>query len=85
MVKDVQGAGHIQVKGLRYPVSLRDMLRQKRRVEVGKNRHIFRAGVCQIGPVDHLHGPVNYRLFDGFQPVLAAHHKLTERQHKVGF
>ena len=54
-------------------------------MQVGKDRHILRAGVCQIRPVDHLHGPVNDRLFNGFQPVLAAHDKLTERQHKVGF
>ena len=54
-------------------------------MEVGQDRHIFRAGVCQIGPVDHPHGPVNDRLFNGFQPVFAAHDQFTERQHKVGF
>ena len=54
-------------------------------MQVGKDGHILRAGVCQIRPVDHLHSTVNDRLFNGFQPVLAAHDKLTERQHKVGF
>ena len=42
---------HIQVKGLRHPVGIRDMLRHKRRMEIGQDRHIFRAVVCQIGPV----------------------------------
>ena len=54
-------------------------------MQVGQDGHILRAGVCQIGPVDHLHGTVNDRLFDGFQPVLAAHDKLTERQHEITF
>ena len=54
-------------------------------MQVGQDGHIFRAGVCQIGPVDHLHGTVNDRLFNGFQPVLAAHDKLTERQHEIAF
>ena len=69
VVKHVQAAVHIQIKGLCHPVGLRDMLRHKRRVQIRKDRHIFRAGVCQIGPVDHLHRPVNHRLFDGFQPA----------------
>ena len=54
-------------------------------MQVCKDGHIFRLGVCQIRPVDHLYRPVDHRLFNGFQPVLAAHDKLTERQHKVGF
>ena len=48
----------------------RDMLRHKRRMKFGQERQI---------------SPVNYGLFDGFQPVLAARDKLTERQQKVGF
>ena len=54
-------------------------------MQVGQDRHILRAGVCQIGPVDYLHSTVNDCLFDGFQPVLAAHDKLTERQHEIAF
>ena len=85
VVKDIQAAGHIEVKGLRHTVGLRDVLGGQGGVEVGEDRHLLRAGVCQIGPVDYLHGPVDHRLFDRLQTVLAAHHQLTERQHEVAF
>ena len=85
VVKDVEAAGHIEVKGLRHPVGLRDVLGGQGGVEVGEDGHFLRAGVCQVGPVDHLHGPVDHRLFDRLQTVLAAHHQLAERQHEVAF
>ena len=85
VVKDVEAAGHIEVKGLRHTVGLRDVLGGQGGVEVGEDGHFLRAGVCQVGPVDHLHGPVDHRLFDRLQTVLAAHHQLTERQHEVAF
>ncbi len=85
VIKDIQATGHIQVKGLRHPVGLRDVLGGQGGVEVGKDGHFLRGGVCQVGPVDHLHGPVDHRLFDRLQTVLAAHHQLAERQHEVAF
>ena len=30
-------------------------------VEVGEDGHFLRGRVCQVGPVDHLHGPVDHR------------------------
>ncbi|CAN4046380.1 Thioredoxin reductase, partial [Dysosmobacter welbionis] len=44
-----------------------------------------RPGIGKVGLVDHLHRPVDDRLFDGLQPRLAAHDELAEGQHEVGF
>ena len=85
VVKEIQRAGHIQIKCLCHAVSFRQVLRHKRIVQVGQDRHILRARVCKVVLIDTLHGAVNDCPFNGFQPGFAAHDKLTQRQHKVGF
>lgn len=83
MIKNIQRAGHIQVQCLRYPVRLRQVLVEQGLVEVRQNRHILRAGVCQIGAIDCFHGTVYHGAFNRFQTCFAAHDQLTERQHKI--
>lgn len=83
MIKNIQRAGHIQVQCLRYPVRLRQVLVEQGLVEVRQNRHILRAGVCQIGAIDCFHGTVYHGALNRFQTCFAAHDQLTERQHKI--
>lgn len=83
VIKNIQRAGHIQVQCLRYPVRLRQVLVEQGLVEVRQNRHILRAGVCQIGAIDCFHGTVYHGAFNRFQTCFAAHDQLTERQHKI--
>ncbi len=85
VVEEVQGTVHIQVQCLGHSVGLRDVLGQQGVHQVAQNRHILGPGVGKVGLVDHLHRPVDDRLFDGLQAGLAAHDELAEGQHKVGF
>ena len=85
VVKNVQRARHIQVECLRYPVRLRQVLVEQGLVEVRQNRHILRAGVCQIRAIDSFHGTVYHGAFNRFQTRFAAHDQFTERQHKIRF
>ena len=85
MIEEVQRTIHIEVQRLSHPVGLRDVLGQQGVHQVAQNRHIPRPGVGKVGLVDHLHRPVDDRLFDGLQARLAAHDELAEGQHKVGF
>ena len=63
---------------LGHPVSLRDVLGQQGVHLIAQNRHILRPGVGKAGLVDHLHRPVDDRLFDGLQAGLATHDELAE-------
>ena len=85
VIKHIQRAGHIQVQCLRYPVRFRQVLVEQGLVEVRQNRHIFRAGIRQIGAVDGFHGTVYHGAFNRFQTRFAAHDQFTERQHKIRF
>lgn len=83
VIKNIQRAGYIQVECLCYPVRLRQVLVEQGLVEVRQNRHILRAGVCQIGAIDCFHGTVYHGALNRFQTCFAAHDQLTERQHKI--
>ena len=83
VIKHIQRARHIQIECLRHPVRFRQVLVEQGLVEVRQNRHILRAGVCQIGAVDGFHGTVYHGTFNRFQTCFAAHDQLTERQHKI--
>ena len=85
VIKHIQRAGHIQVQCLRYPVRFRQVLVEQGLVEVRQNRHILRAGVCQIGAIDSFHGTVYHGALNRFQTCFAAHDQFTERQHKIRF
>ena len=85
MVEEVQRTVHIQVQCLGHPVSLRDVLGQQGVHQIAQNRHILRPGVGKVGLVDHLHRPVDDRLFDGLQAGLATHDELAEGQHEIAF
>ena len=61
------------------------LLLRQRGVEVGEDRHIFRARVCKIRLIDALYSAVDHSTLNGFQPRFPAHDKLTEGQHKVRF
>ena len=54
-------------------------------VEIFQNRHIFRAGVSEIFPIDKMHTAVNDRLFHREQTFFAANNQLTQREDKVCF
>ena len=54
-------------------------------IQIFQQRHILRAGVCDIGAVHNPHGTVNDRLFHRLQTVTSACRQFTERQDKVGF
>ena len=83
VIKNIQRAGHIQVQCLRHSVRFRQVLVEQGLVEVRENRHILRAGVCQIGAIDSFHGTVYHGAFNRFQTCFATHDQLTERQHKI--
>ena len=85
VIKNIQRARHVQIECLRHPVRFRQVLVEQGLVEVRQNRHILRAGVCQIGAIDSFHGTVYHGAFNRFQTCFAAHDQLTERQHKIRF
>ena len=85
VVEEVQRTVHIEVQRLGHPVGLRDVLGQQGVHQVAQNRHILRLGGGKVGLIDHLHRPVDDRLFYGLQSRLAAHDELAEGQHEVGF
>ena len=85
MVEEVERAVYIQVKCLRHTLRLRDALRHERVQQIAQHGHILRPRVREVRLIDHLHSPVNDGFLDSLQPCLAAHDKLTERQHEITF
>ena len=85
VVKNIQAAMHIQFQCRRDPLCLRLRLPFDLVIQIFQQRHILRAGVCDIGAVHDPHGTVNDRLFHRLQTVPAACRQFAERQDKVRF
>ena len=69
VVKNIQAAMHIQFQCRRDPLCLRLRLPLDLVIQIFQQRHILRAGVCDIGAVHDPHGTVNDRFFHWLQTV----------------
>ena len=69
VVKNIQAAMHIQFQRRRDPLRLRLRLPLDLVIQIFQQRHILRAGVCDIGAVHDPHSTVNDRLFHRLQTV----------------
>ena len=85
VVKNIQAAMHIQFQRCRDPLRLRLRLPFDLVIQIFQQRHILRAGVCDIGAVHDPHSTVNDRLFHRLQTVPSACRQFAERQDKVRF
>ena len=80
-----QAAMHIQFQCRRDTLRLRLRLPLDLVIQIFQQRHIFRAGVCDIWAVHDPHGTVNDRFFHWLQTVPTACRQFAERQDKVRF
>ena len=85
VVEQVQGAFHIDFQSRSNMVGFLLVLLEQGVVQVLKNGHILRVGICKIFAVNQMHTAVNDRFLHRQQPFLAAYHQFTQRKNKVGF
>ena len=85
MVEQVQAAMHIDFKRRRNPLGFGFGLNLQLDVQILQNRHGFRLRVGEIRLIHRTDAPVDDRLFNRLQALLAADDQLAHRQHKVGF
>ena len=84
VVKEVEGAGAVELQGRRYPLGLRLRLLEQLFIEVLEQRGLAVPDPQGQLPVDLPHTAVNDGFLDGLQAVLAAHHQLTQGEQEVG-
>ena len=85
VIEDVQRAVNIDFKGSCDALCLRLLLISQNVVEVFKDRHFLRFGVCKKLLIDHANTAVNDGLLNRLQAVLAADNQLTHGENEVGF
>ena len=85
VIKNIQAAMYIQFQCSRDPLCLWLRLPLDLVIQIFQQRHILRAGVCDIGAIYDPHGTVNDRLFHRVQTVPATCRQFAERQDKVRF
>ena len=85
MIEDVQRAVNIDFKGSCDALCLRFLLISQNVVEVFKDRHFLRLGVCKKLLIDHADAAVNDGLLNRLQAVLAADNQLTHGEDEVRF
>ena len=85
VIEDVQRAVNIDFKGSCDALCLRLLLISQNVVEVFKDRHFLRFGVCKKLLIDHANTAVNDGLLNRLQAVLAADNQLTHGEDEVGF
>ena len=85
VIEDVQRAVNIDFKGGCDALCLRLLLISQNVVEVFKDRHFLRFGVCKKLLIDHANTAVNDGLLNRLQAVLAADNQLTHGEDEVGF
>ena len=85
VIEDVQRAVNIDFKGSCDALCLRLLLISQNVVEVFKDRHFLRFGVCKKLLIDHANTAVNDGLLNRLQAVLAADNQFTHGEDEVGF
>ena len=78
VVKNIQTAMHIQFQCSRDPLCLWLRLPLDLVIQIFQQRHILRAGVCNIGAVHDPHSTVNDRFLHRLQTVPSACRQFTE-------
>ena len=83
VVKEVEGAGAVELQGRRHPLGLRLRLFQKFLVQVLEQGRFPVPDPQGQLPVHLPHTAVNDSFFNGLQSVLAAHHQLAQGEQEV--
>ena len=83
VVKEVEGAGAVELQGRRHPLGLRLRLPEQLFIEVLEQRGLAVPEPQGQLPVDLPHTAVNDGFLNGLQSVLAAHHQLTQGEQEV--
>ena len=77
MIENVQRTGDVDFKRRRQIMRFGFMLGAQEVVQILKDRHIFRQGICQIILIQVPDAAVDDGLFDRLQAVLAADNQLA--------